>query len=342
MDFTFGVVTYNSEEFVLETLESIRYQVEQYGKEHRTTLIVSDDASTDNTVEMVNRWIEKYGGLFARTQVMTVEKNTGVAHNVARILRNITDDCVRVTAGDDLISSFNAYEQAKKENAGNMNIYAPMLIKDGNVYVDEKNCINMFYLKDKKHTNKKDIHLYEIKKPFFTPDMFLRRRFYTEECLNVMEQYTQFEDNSSEYYILTHNPEMVFDFIAEPVVLYRIHGGSLTSGGPSFHQLQFLDDLHRLNKFMLKDEKNPVYKFVIFLYTIFTFRMKHRFGIEHTMYGRLISAVMKKREKSVKKNPEYATFVSMLNKQAENEAEFYHKMKNRAEEFEREVLAQTD
>jgi hypothetical protein len=70
--------------------------------------------------------------------------------------------------------------------------------------------------------------------------------------------------------------------------------------------------------------------------------MKHRFGIEHTMYGKFISAVMKKREKSVKKNPAYAEFVSMLNKQADNEAEFYRKMKNRAEEFEREVLAQTD
>jgi hypothetical protein len=32
----------------------------------------------------------------------------------------------------------------------------------------------------------------------------------------------------------------------------------------------------------------------------------------------------------------------MLNKQAENEAEFYRKMKNRAEEFEREVSLQTD
>jgi hypothetical protein len=213
------------------------------------------------------------------------------------------------------------------------------MLKDGNVYVDKINSINMFYLKDKKHTNKKDIHLYELEKPFLTPDVCLRQRFFTEDCLKFAEEYTQFEDNTTEYYILKHNPDMVFDFIAEPVVLYRLHGGSLTGGGPSFHQIQFLDDLHRLNKFTLKDEKNPVYKFVMFLRTIFTFRMKHRFGIEHTLYGSLCSAVAKKREKSAKKSPAYATFASMLNKQAENELEFYVKMKKQAEEFEKSVGA---
>ena len=44
-----NVITYNSSKFVLETLESAKAQTYQ-----NIELIVSDDCSTDNTVEICN------------------------------------------------------------------------------------------------------------------------------------------------------------------------------------------------------------------------------------------------------------------------------------------------
>ena len=39
MDFSFGVMTYNSSDYVLETLESIKYQVLNYGKNKKKCII---------------------------------------------------------------------------------------------------------------------------------------------------------------------------------------------------------------------------------------------------------------------------------------------------------------
>lgn len=49
-----SVITYNSAKTVLETLESIKAQTYQ-----NLELIVSDDCSTDNTVELCRNWIEQ-------------------------------------------------------------------------------------------------------------------------------------------------------------------------------------------------------------------------------------------------------------------------------------------
>ena len=67
------VITYNSSKTVLETLDSIYNQTYQ-----NLELIVSDDCSTDNTVGICREWIEAHKKRFVRTELLTVEKNTGV------------------------------------------------------------------------------------------------------------------------------------------------------------------------------------------------------------------------------------------------------------------------
>ena len=56
------VITYNSAKFVLETLESAKAQTYQ-----NIELIISDDGSTDNTVQICREWLknnEEQGRLF--------------------------------------------------------------------------------------------------------------------------------------------------------------------------------------------------------------------------------------------------------------------------------------
>ena len=64
------VITYNSSKTVLETLDSIKAQTYQ-----NLELIVSDDCSTDDTVELCRNWIEQNKERFVRTELLTVEKN---------------------------------------------------------------------------------------------------------------------------------------------------------------------------------------------------------------------------------------------------------------------------
>jgi len=92
------VITYNSARFVLETLESAKAQTYQ-----NIELIVSDDCSTDNTVEICRNWIEENKVRFVRTELITVDKNTGIPANCNRGARAAQGEWVKLIAGDDLL-----------------------------------------------------------------------------------------------------------------------------------------------------------------------------------------------------------------------------------------------
>jgi len=92
------VITYNSSKTVVETLDSIFNQT--YPK---LELIVSDDCSTDDTVEICREWIVAHKDRFARTELLTVEKNTGVSANINRAEVMCSGEWVKVIAGDDIL-----------------------------------------------------------------------------------------------------------------------------------------------------------------------------------------------------------------------------------------------
>ena len=91
-------LTYKSSKTVLDTLESI-YALTYPNIE----LIVSDDASPDNTVEVVKGWVESHKDRFIRVQVLTVEKNTGVAKNQKRAVAACKGEWIKNIAGDDAL-----------------------------------------------------------------------------------------------------------------------------------------------------------------------------------------------------------------------------------------------
>jgi alpha-1,3-rhamnosyltransferase len=93
-----AVTTYNSAPFVIETLESIKAQ--QYGL---IQLIVSDDCSSDNTVELCRNWMVANGERFVSTEIITVEKNTGVSANCNRCIKASRAAWIKFIAGDDIL-----------------------------------------------------------------------------------------------------------------------------------------------------------------------------------------------------------------------------------------------
>ena len=92
------VITYNSAKFVLETLESIKAQTYQ-----NIELIISDDCSTDNIVELCQKWVEENKERFVRTQIITSDLNTGVSANGNRGRDACQGEWIKGIAGDDLL-----------------------------------------------------------------------------------------------------------------------------------------------------------------------------------------------------------------------------------------------
>ncbi len=93
-------VTYNSSDFIIETLDSIYNQTWQ-----DIELIITDDNSTDSTVDLCRRWLENKGNRFIRTELSLSKVNTGVAGNANRGLQAATGKWVKFIGGDDTLLS---------------------------------------------------------------------------------------------------------------------------------------------------------------------------------------------------------------------------------------------
>ena len=93
------VITYNSSEFVLETLESIKAQTYP-----NIELIITDDNSKDETVAVVKKWIVGNDKHFVRGVLVTSEKNTGIPSNLNRGVNVSAGRWIKCIAGDDLLA----------------------------------------------------------------------------------------------------------------------------------------------------------------------------------------------------------------------------------------------
>lgn len=94
------IVTYNSSRFVTETLDSAITQTYP-----NIEIIITDDCSTDDTVQLCREWILNHKGSEKRLQLITVEKNTGIAGNANRGAAAAKGDWLKFIAGDDILAS---------------------------------------------------------------------------------------------------------------------------------------------------------------------------------------------------------------------------------------------
>jgi len=92
------VATYNSARWVIETLESAKNQTYR-----NIELVISDDCSTDNTVELCKEWLIANEQYFIRTVLITVEQNTGIAANANRAIQESQGEWIKFVAGDDAL-----------------------------------------------------------------------------------------------------------------------------------------------------------------------------------------------------------------------------------------------
>lgn len=93
------VYTYNLESFVEECLDSV-YNLNY---EH-IELIISDDASTDRTVEIIQSWCEKHSDdRFYRLEIVLASENRGQANNLNKGISVASGEYIKILAGDDLL-----------------------------------------------------------------------------------------------------------------------------------------------------------------------------------------------------------------------------------------------
>ena len=106
-----AVVTYNSSKTVVETLDSIF-----------------------NQVEICREWIEAHKERFVRTEMLTVEKNTGVSANMNRGADACKGEWVKDIAGDDVLlpDCVETYVEYVREHPDAVCVFAKVEVFGGN------------------------------------------------------------------------------------------------------------------------------------------------------------------------------------------------------------------
>lgn len=219
------VITYNSSVYVKETLESVKAQTWR-----PIELIVSDDCSSDNTVEVCTEWMEKNREHFFETKIITVKKNTGTSANCNRGIRVATGDWFKLIGGDDILM-----DNCITDNMDYVTRFpdASFIISDLQEIDDDSKLISsscrnkeriMFILNRK--SAKKQLKEYTRWPVFLNTPTF----FYKKEMVNTVgyldENYKIYEDTCMIFRITESGTKM--HFLNKPTVQYRIHEKSIS------------------------------------------------------------------------------------------------------------------
>lgn len=100
MKVSIAVITYNSASTVIDTLDSILKQ--DYGSEN-IELIISDDASTDDTVEVIHKWLDENSASFFLTNFLENPLNKGISANINQAWKATSCEWIKSIAGDDML-----------------------------------------------------------------------------------------------------------------------------------------------------------------------------------------------------------------------------------------------
>lgn len=218
------VITYNSSKTVLETLESIKEQTYQ-----NLELIVSDDCSTDNTVEVCQKWIEENKSRFVRTELLTVEKNTGVAGNCNRAGAACQGEWVKGIAGDDILmpNCVQDYINYVTEHPETEVLFGRVRSFGGKTEEENKKWDSWFNYQLFSLSSEEILHhLLFVANGIPAPALFYSRDINEKYHLKNDERVPLLEDWVN--WINMLRAGIKFHFLDKDIVLYRLNGGLST------------------------------------------------------------------------------------------------------------------
>lgn len=270
-NFTFAILTFNHELYIIEHLESIKFLIENFGSEYNFNLIVADDGSRDKTLELVNRWLSVYGLLFTEINIMGDGTNRGTCFNYTRIWPLIDGDLFKITAGDDVYSCANIFEEVEKFKHNDFFSGLPLLLIDGEIH-DSHSMIFHILATDVIYRGKKLLERIGGVSSINTPSLFCNRKFLLDsELLDFVNSYRVTEDFPMMAKIATSYENISFIQSHEIYIYYRRTSGSTyLIRGSDFD----LDKLQAFNH-ILTMEKSWTSK-IILINRIFCYKLDNK------------------------------------------------------------------
>lgn len=315
--YVFGILTYHQEQYIVETLESIKYQKIEYGKDLEVSLIITDDASKDRTVPVLKEWIQKNRSYFKNVDVIVNEKNQGIVPNFCKIVQMVDTEkeYLKIIAGDDLISHKNVFAEYDDLNDRKLKTYFRVELCDGKISYREKYLIEFYYHMTHNQAGRAyNLKYFKRGRYLHTPStLYTKQLFLDAACEKNLEGYRLYEDDPMWYSMIKNIKDLEIEFVPQGMVLYRMHNQSVSNApNPIFQK-----DKNRLREQYLAETKG--------LEKLYLLVRKYCSGLP--MYLNLslyIDKLVNIRRKQVcKKDPGYQKFKEQIDRQVREEQQFY-------------------
>lgn len=250
-EFTFAMITYNQEKYVLEHLESIKFQILNFGKNRKFSFILGDDESKDKTVEIIKQWLNYNKNLFVNIEILTSDKNLGIVENVVRTLRCIKTNEYKLLAGDDLYFKNNIFELDETKEF----ILTPFLTfsgYDNKVIKRDSSSILRYKLYLLKNQQNELLDFIKSCQKYGNtieaPAIFMKHSLLDNKFYEALSEYKWINDVPTWYYLFYLRDEnMTVSFYEKPLVLYRCDVGVSTNKDHNKRSL-FEEDLIKIEE----------------------------------------------------------------------------------------------
>ena len=218
------VVTYNSASHVVETLDSVKAQTYE-----RLELVITDDHSSDDTVEICRNWINQNRHRFVDVKVIASESNTGITPNRNRGCFAAEGAWIKQIDGDDklkphCIADYVTFASSHEDK----NIIFSPLDPFGQGDLEEWRNLLRSNFSYAFSLSKKDFRILLCKCCLFpAPSAFIKKSFFVEvggydESIKFLEDWP--------FWVRTAFSGAHFAYIPTSEVEYRISPTSLSQG----------------------------------------------------------------------------------------------------------------
>ena len=103
-----GIASYNNGKYIVETLDAILGQTYQ-----NIELIIVDDCSKDDSVSVINDWIQHKRERFTEVRFMVNDQNKGICYSCNRLLKNAKGKYFSLNGSDDIMLKNRIEENIK-------------------------------------------------------------------------------------------------------------------------------------------------------------------------------------------------------------------------------------
>ena len=269
--FSFLVLAYNHQNYIVEHLESIKYLIKTYGRGLKFQIVVSDDCSKDKTVQLIKCWLEANFDIF-NCVVTLNNKNIGTCCSVLNMMTHVDSGFCKLTAGDDVYSCENLFLAKRFLKANSIVSGIPLGLSNGAILFKKADVYNII-ASSVIYRDRPLIDRFVGLSNNNAPNIFYANKyFFDSRVREFVSRFDVVEDWPFQVAISKFFPESTFYLYDKVFVYYRRTAGStyIVSKG------RFYQDQIKVFDFLISDEASAFNK-ILLISRRFCFSITNRF-----------------------------------------------------------------